>query len=310
MDMRFVIFMYFCFLTTSVNAMNFEYIPEFNAIYATGEIKAGDADKLLGISSERTATTLLINSEGGLVAAAIAVAEVIKHLGLKVHVPDMCASACAAVIFPAGKTSTLSDHGVLGFHECYSREGNSYRTHEPCNELTRKYAVSNGFPYGTLKILAHNKGPSEMMWITRTIATCYGWHSSWSGEKPFMNEEAQPCVEAVLLTRTEDLPYGPSFDCQEASNNIERLICSDPDLMMVDAIMGNLYWTVFAKLSSTQQKKLRSYQRAWIKNRNHTCEPKIKNVLEYSKTREAVHCMSVSIQKRMRDLSKIQKMQN
>ena len=224
--------------------------------------------------------------------------------------PDMCASACAAVIFPAGKTSTLSDHGVLGFHECYSREGNSYRTHEPCNELTRKYAVSNGFPYGTLKILAHNKGPSEMMWITRTIATCYGWHSSWSGEKPFMNEEAQPCVEAVLLTRTEDLPYGPSFDCQEASNNIERLICSDPDLMMVDAIMGNLYWTVFAKLSSPQQKKLRSYQRAWIKNRNRTCEPKIKNVLEYSKTREAVHCMSVSIQKRMRDLSKIQKMQN
>ena len=90
----------------------------------------------------------------------------------------------------------------------------------------------------------------------------------------------------------------------------DELICSDPDLMMVDAIMGNLYWTVFAKLSSPQQKKLRSYQRAWIKNRNRTCEPKIKNVLEYSKTREAVHCMSVSIQKRMRDLSKIQKMQN
>ena len=307
--MRILILAFICSLANTVAAKEFKFFSESDAIYAQGEIIQGDADRLLREISDEPATTLLINSEGGSVTAAIAVAEVVKHLGLKVHVPDMCASACAAVIFPAGKTSTLSDHGVLGFHECYSREGNSYRTHEPCNELTRQYAVSNGFPYGTLKILAHNKGPSEMMWITRTIATCYGWHSSWSGEKPFMNEEAQPCVEAVLRTRTADLPYGPSFDCNKASTNIERLICADTDLMMVDAIMGNLYWTVFRELNSSQKNNLKSDQRVWIKNRNRECAPKIKNLSVYAETREAVHCMSVSIQKRMRYLSKIRKSQ-
>jgi uncharacterized protein YecT (DUF1311 family) len=224
---------------------------------------------------------------------------------MRVHVPNMCASACAAIIFTAGRTSTMSDSATLGFHQCYVKEESGLRNDDLCNELMRRYAVQNGFPYGTLAILAANVGPREMYWITRTLATCYGWHSSWAGEKPLLNDEAQSCVQAVIRTQTEDLPYGPSFDCRRASTRVEILICADKDLMMVDSVMGNLYWTVMERLNNSQQLELRRQQREWILARNAECEPKIEDLEEYYGTRDAVHCMSTIIQNRMNYLLNI-----
>ena len=79
--MRIVVLVFICSLANTVAAMEFKFLSEFDAIYARGEIIQGDADRLLSEISEAPATTLLINSEGGSVTAAIAVAEVIKQLG-------------------------------------------------------------------------------------------------------------------------------------------------------------------------------------------------------------------------------------
>jgi len=296
------------FLSMShLNALTFTVVSEIDAIYAKGEIVSSDADHLLTLIEATGADTLLIESGGGSVTAAISVAEVIKLNDMRVHVPDMCASACAAIIFTAGRTSTMSNSAKLGFHQCYVQDKFDARSDDFCNELMRKYAVQNGFPYGTLKILAANAGPSEMYWITRTLATCYGWHTSWAGEKPLMNDEAQPCVQAVIRTDTEDLPYGPSFDCRKASTQIELLICFDDDLAIVDSIMGNLYWTVMGKLRTSAKVMLKQQQRNWIFSRNAKCEPQIKDLEEYYGTREAVHCMSKVIQDRMNYLVKMDK---
>lgn len=295
------------FNTSNLRAMTFSTVPEMDAIYAKGEIVAGDADKLLTLISSTGAETLLIESGGGSVTAAISLAEIIKLNDLRVHVPDMCASACAAIIFTAGRTSTMSKSAKLGFHSCYVKEGSEVQIDGLCNEIMRKYAVQNGFPYGTLSFLAANAGPHEMYWITRTLATCYGWHTSWKGEKPLLNDEAQSCVQAVIRTKTEDLPYGPSFDCRKASTNAEMLLCNDVDLMMVDSIMGNLYWTVVERLSGSEKAELKRQQRKWIFARNAECEPKIESLEEYYGTRDAVHCMSTIIQQRMNYLVEIYK---
>ena len=303
--MRVLLTFLLVFCPLSINALEFKLVPANNAIYASGPIISGDAVSFFEMSSKLKNGTLFINSEGGSVTEAMALAETIKMQGYRVHVPDLCASACAAIVFPAGKTSTMSGHGVLGFHECYTRKGDQFKTDEPCNEMIRNYAVQNGFPYGTLSILARNKGATEMFWISRTLATCYGWHTSWAGDKPLMNNEAQPCVQAVIRTKTQNFTFGPSFDCEKATTDIENLICFDPDLTLVDAIMGNLYWTVFGDLSSDNKKVLRKSQRQWINTRNVECAPQINDINSYDKTRDAVHCMSVYIQKRMLFLSEV-----
>lgn len=293
------------FTITHLNAMTFSVAPEVNTIYAEGEIVAGDADQLLTLIGLTGADTLLIDSPGGSVTAAISVAEIVKLNDMRVHVPNMCASACAAIIFTAGRTSTMSNSATLGFHQCYIQGESGFRSDDLCNEVMRKYAVQNGFPYGTLAILAANVGPKEMYWITRTLATCYGWHSSWTGEKPLLNDEAQSCVQAVIRTQTQDLPYGPSFDCRKASTRVETLICADADLMKVDSVMGNLYWTLIERLSDPEKLELRRQQREWISARNAKCETKIEDIGEYYGTREAVHCMSTIIQDRMNYLINI-----
>ena len=58
-----------------------------------------------------------------------------------------------------------------------------------------------------------------------------------------------------------------SFDCKNASNMVERLICTDPDLSQMDERLATAYSA--ARSQSADSKKLRSEQLAWISQRNH-----------------------------------------
>ncbi|UWQ89622.1 hypothetical protein K3727_12405 [Rhodobacteraceae bacterium M382] len=60
-------------------------------------------------------TRLILNSDGGLIYAARAVALQVHHHRLETHVDGTCASACT-LIFIAGVRRSLAPTGRLGFH--------------------------------------------------------------------------------------------------------------------------------------------------------------------------------------------------
>ena len=96
------------------------------AILASGEIVPGDAAKLaraLNRSSPSYHGTpqILLDSPGGVVVEAIAMAELMRKTGVTTVVPAraMCASACASVLFVAGKYRAVEQGGQLLIHSCF-----------------------------------------------------------------------------------------------------------------------------------------------------------------------------------------------
>jgi hypothetical protein len=78
------------------------------AIKATGPIRSADAEKLRALVSvatvdERGLRRVILESPGGEVAEALRVAEVIKNNNFVTLVDGECASACATVLYPAGR---------------------------------------------------------------------------------------------------------------------------------------------------------------------------------------------------------------
>lgn len=67
----------------------------------------------------------------------------------------------------------------------------------------------------------------------------------------------------------EDSPQ-PSFDCQKASTQVERLICSSDELATLDVKMVQAY-TRLMKIYPGRD-SLRSDQRSWLKNERSACK--------------------------------------
>lgn len=59
-----------------------------------------------------------------------------------------------------------------------------------------------------------------------------------------------------------------SFDCGKASNDVERMICSDRILAMEDGSMGESIWFLKKDLTATQLRELTHSQREWIRRRD------------------------------------------
>jgi uncharacterized protein len=60
----------------------------------------------------------------------------------------------------------------------------------------------------------------------------------------------------------------PSFDCAKASTNIEKMICSDPNLSKLDYNLNALYKEKRSILNGLEADALISTQKRWISNRN------------------------------------------
>lgn len=74
-------------------------------------------------------------------------------------------------------------------------------------------------------------------------------------------------VALVFFVATPALP-APSFDCRQAGNDIERLICSDAKLAALDQQMAELFSAAMRQATESGQADLLAEQRGWIKNRN------------------------------------------
>ncbi|TNF77980.1 MAG: DUF1311 domain-containing protein, partial [Acidobacteria bacterium] len=60
----------------------------------------------------------------------------------------------------------------------------------------------------------------------------------------------------------------PSFDCNQASGEIEELICADADLAKLDRKLAEVWKKALANWPQEEVAVQRAFQRGWIKGRN------------------------------------------
>jgi uncharacterized protein YecT (DUF1311 family) len=77
-----------------------------------------------------------------------------------------------------------------------------------------------------------------------------------------VRQEAQPVMPAV----------GPSFDCAKARHLSERLICSSPELAVLDLALANAYRDAVARVGTRERKAdLRNLQARWLRTTREAC---------------------------------------
>ncbi len=301
-----IFFLISAFAIGDADAMDFR-IEQLNidntvvsVVAASGPIEEGDAERLLTAALSVGDRILLLSSPGGSVSAALALGAVISSQRYSVVVVGSCASACASILFPAGERSVLADGGRLGFHSCYDT-----RTRvivDWCNEDIARFNATQGFPFGSVRAFMDAAGPDEIGWMTEITARCFGYYRDLDAPtKPDFPDK--PCVDALIILAANNVrsdgPIGPSFDCANASNQIEFLFCADRELMFVDAIMGDLYAFFRGRLTGSARAAFTQSQIEWIHARNNDCERLFAASPTYQSTRDAALCLSDYNQHRM-----------
>jgi uncharacterized protein YecT (DUF1311 family) len=284
-------------------AMTFQTRPSpvdraATVVVAEGAIEKGDAARFqMTISSlPPRAPIMVVTSPGGDVLAAIELARAIKERAYSVVVIGECASACAQIIFPAGEYSILTPGSLLGIHSCSS----SGVRHDLCNEEIAKFAVSNGFPYGTIEHFSALYGPDDMKWMSEISARCFGFYRGLDDPKPIYGKKA--CVDGVIFTRSSPVvtrPFGPSFDCTKATTRIEKVFCLDRELMLSDSVLGRVYDVVLSVANTEKRARIRAAQRDWVRDRNAECEAVITEKLDFGSTRDGAMCLYRRIEERI-----------
>jgi len=92
-----------------------------NWIIVKGTIESQDSIKFLAaIGDAKDVTTVWLDSDGGMVDEGLAIAKMIRVLGLStyVHADNTCSSICA-VMFMSGKRKMLVPSATLGIHAAY-----------------------------------------------------------------------------------------------------------------------------------------------------------------------------------------------
>lgn len=141
---------------------------------------------------------LLLDSPGGLVDEAMLISSIMDLVPVHTVVPEgaRCASACASIIFIAGKARTVEDGGLLGQHSC-ARGG---IPDDACNEKLSKHAVAHGVSHGSVKAFVTYVPPESVLWFSREDAEGWGL-TKYPGEDLSGFEKSEPRV-IKLLTGT------------------------------------------------------------------------------------------------------------
>lgn len=163
--------------------------PGTPAVYAAGTIVAGDADKLqemlTRVPRDRFGLKHLhLNSVGGSVDEAFRMTTIMDSVGVSTLVPpdSTCASACAAILFIAGRIHLVAPRGRLGLHTCYAsatRIGD-----EICNDRIANYALDRGTAFGSIFTFMQAAGPDGMIWFSSEQADCFGLNAWPTGMQP------------------------------------------------------------------------------------------------------------------------------
>lgn len=87
-----------------------------DAVVVEGRIDRDLVQRALPLLRDPAVTRLVITSGGGLVDAALDLAEAVHERRLDVEVPSSCLSSCANYVVPAGRHKLLARPGVVGWH--------------------------------------------------------------------------------------------------------------------------------------------------------------------------------------------------
>lgn len=87
-----------------------------DAVVIHGRIDARTASAFRRLLDDPTIRRLVITSPGGIVSAALDMAEAIHAHQLDVEVPSACFSSCANYVFPAGRHKVVGFPGAVGWH--------------------------------------------------------------------------------------------------------------------------------------------------------------------------------------------------
>jgi hypothetical protein len=171
------------------------------AVLAQGEIQPGDARRLSSALNRvrrdsHGTKLLLLNSPGGTVADAWDMANVLDQVGVTTVVPNraVCASACASVLFVAGKYRVVDQGGRLAIHSCYdARNGGKI---DECDAALSVRAAQRGV--SGIALMAFQElapGPDSIVVLDAKDAACYGL--TRAPGKTAAGDNA-PCVKAAL----------------------------------------------------------------------------------------------------------------
>lgn len=73
----------------------------------------------------------------------------------------------------------------------------------------------------------------------------------------------QICAAAVYLVPGAALALTPSFDCERARTEIERMICSDDELAALDIELAKAFANALARAPAYSVSELRDAQKNW-----------------------------------------------
>jgi hypothetical protein len=193
-----------CFNVIPANAMQFSVLQGSTGqkiVLAQGEIVEGDAGKLVRAlrraSVDKHGTrTVWLNSPGGSVIDAMNMADVINAVGVTTVVPAraMCASACASVVFVAGKYRTVEKGGQLMIHSCFdARNGQKM---DQCDAVISQRAQANGLSGRAMMAFQEiAPGPQYGVLFNAADAACFGLtHAPGKAE---LGDNA-PCIQQAL----------------------------------------------------------------------------------------------------------------
>lgn len=165
----------------SAFAMTFDVVTMKGepAIRGRGEIVTGDATRLKGVLTPNAKHsygyyTLILESPGGSVQAAFELSRVIDAHYVNTYVAPggRCISACAAIVFIAGREHVAVPGSYLGFHGCFNAQTGSIVT--LCNEAIAEHAIAHGTAYGAVMAFIEKIPSAEVVWISSREADCWG----------------------------------------------------------------------------------------------------------------------------------------
>jgi hypothetical protein len=181
----------FCLQCANVYAMTFqvEILRGEPTIRATGEIIAGDVERLQAVLRPQARHSygyyaLILNSHGGDVRAAFEISRLMDRYPIHTYVApgDRCVSACAAIVFIAGKEHIAVPGANLGFHGCYRTDTKEILS--ICNEQVAAHAFRHGTAYGAVMALIEDVPYNQIVWLGGQDADCWGINRYVISPKP------------------------------------------------------------------------------------------------------------------------------
>lgn len=162
-------------------AMTFEVVMmrDEPAIRASGEIIAGDASRLKAVLTPKARHSygyyaLILDSPGGSVESAFDLSKVIDSHYVNTYVAPggKCISACAAIVFIAGREHVAVEGALLGFHGCFNSR--TRKIERLCNEEIAEHAFTHGTSYGAVMAFIESIPHDQIVWIRGKDADCWG----------------------------------------------------------------------------------------------------------------------------------------